>query len=188
MISSKADLEFYLAEDKKALARKRKRPIRDDLIWRFEIALRKYEYYSNVKNAPISVLNPILKRFWRRRWNNIGLKCGYTIPRNCFGAGLSIAHIGTIVVNSAVRVGNNCRIHVCTNIGTAAGGSADCPVIGDNCYIGPGAKIFGSIRIGNGVAIGANSVVNHSFDEDDITIAGVPARIISNKGTKAFSK
>lgn len=52
------------------------------------------------------------------------------------------------------------------------------PVIGDNCYIGPGAKLFGDIRIGNNVAIGANSVVNKSF-EDNVTIAGVPAKIVN---------
>lgn len=35
------------------------------------------------------------------------------------------------------------------------------PVIGDNVYIGHGAKLFGRITIGNGVAIGANSVVTY---------------------------
>lgn len=30
------------------------------------------------------------------------------------------------------------------------------PIIGDNCYIGLGIKIFGNIRISNNVRIGAN--------------------------------
>jgi acetyltransferase-like isoleucine patch superfamily enzyme len=34
-----------------------------------------------------------------------------------------------------------------------------CPIIGDNVYIGSGAKIFGAIRIGDNSAIGANCVV-----------------------------
>lgn len=187
MISNKEDLKRYLEEDRKALGRGGNRPANDDLIWRFEIALRKYEYYSNCKMAPIPILNPFIKRFWRSRWNSLGLKCGYSIPRNCFEEGLSIAHTGTIVVNAAAKIGKNCRIHVCTNIGTAAGTSTDCPIIGDDCYIGPGAKLFGSIRIGNGVAIGANAVVNKSFEENDVSIAGVPAKIISNKGSKSFS-
>ena len=52
-------------------------------------------------------------------------------------------------------------------------------IIGDNIYIGAGAKIIGDIRIGNDVCIGANSVVTKSF-VDTGTIAGVPACKISN--------
>lgn len=56
------------------------------------------------------------------------------------------------------------------------------PVIGDNVFISPGVKMFGDIRIGNNIVIGANSVMNRSFEEDNICIAGVPARKISNNG------
>lgn len=45
-----------------------------------------------------------------------------------------------------------------------------------------GAKIFGKIKIGDNVAIGANAVVNKDFP-DGVTIAGVPAKVVSNKGT-----
>ena len=56
----------------------------------------------------------------------------------------------------------------------------DCPTIGDNVWIGPGVKLFGKIVIGNNNQIGANAVVNKSFVEDGIAIAGVPAKKISN--------
>ena len=46
-------------------------------------------------------------------------------------------------------------------------------------YIGPGAKIVGEVHIGNNVVIGANAVVTHDIP-DDVTVGGVPARIISN--------
>ena len=59
----------------------------------------------------------------------------------------------------------------------------EAPIIGDNCFIGPGAKLFGKIKIGDNVAIGANSVVNKSF-QDNVTIAGVPARVVNNRGTQ----
>lgn len=94
--------------------------------------------------------------------------------------------MGTIVINGNSKIGKNLRIHVCTNIGTMAGYSDLAPIIGDNCYIGPGAKIFGPIRIGNNVAIGANAVVNHSFETDNISLGGIPAKIISNKGSKGL--
>lgn len=37
------------------------------------------------------------------------------------------------------------------------------PVLGDNVYIGPGAKIFGKVQIADGCKVGANAVVNKSF-------------------------
>jgi serine O-acetyltransferase len=56
-------------------------------------------------------------------------------------------------------------------------------MIGDNCYIGPGAKIFGAIEIGPDVAIGANAVVNKSFPGGGVTLGGIPARVISQSGS-----
>ena len=53
-------------------------------------------------------------------------------------------------------------------------------------YIGPGAKIFGPIKIANNVAIGANAVVNKDCLEDNATLAGVPARVVSHKGSNGL--
>ena len=44
-------------------------------------------------------------------------KYGVHIPINVFGIGLSIAHLGTIVVNGNAIVGEGCRIHVGAVIG-----------------------------------------------------------------------
>ena len=60
------------------------------------------------------------------------------------------------------------------------------PIIGDNVYIGPGAKIFGNIRIGNNVAIGANAVVTKSIPDYSVAV-GIPAKIVSSKGTTDFN-
>lgn len=127
-------------------------------------------------------MNKLIGKFYKIRYNILGILCGYSIPPNVFGKGLSIAHRGTIVVNSGAKVGENCRIHVCVNIGTALGCSEVAPSIGDNVYIAPGVKIYGRIHIANGIVIGANSVVTKSFVEKDICIAGVPAKKISDCG------
>ena len=55
------------------------------------------------------------------------------------------------------------------------------PILGDNVYIGPGAKLFGKITIADNISIGANAVVTKSFEQENISIAGVPAKIISEK-------
>jgi serine O-acetyltransferase len=53
-----------------------------------------------------------------------------------------------IVVNGRTRIGANCRIDVGVDVGTKRGKSVAAPKIGDNCFIGPGAKIFGPISMG----------------------------------------
>ena len=107
----------------------------------------------------------------------LSYKLGYTIYKNNFGPGVCFCHYGTLVVNKDVRIGRNCRIHVGVNIGGYDGGV---PTIGDDVYIGPGAKIFGGIIIGNNVSIGANAVVNKSLP-DNVVVAGIPAKILKEK-------
>lgn len=124
--------------------------------------------------------------FWKWRKHLLGTKCNFTIPINVADKGLSIAHVGPIIINPNVKIGKNCRIHVGVNIGTSAGETKQTPIIGDNVYIGPGAKLFGAIYIADGVAIGANAVVNKDCLEKNATLVGVPAHISSHKGSEGL--
>jgi serine O-acetyltransferase len=180
IIRSKADYEFYIKADKLALGKNYKIPrlIGDD-VWKFQRILRKVEYYNNCKK---SLFYKLYLKYISFKYYTMSLKLGFSIPLNVFGPGLCIAHRGTIVVNKDVRVGENCRIHACTNIGSNRS-DISAPKIGNNVYIGPGAKIFGDIVIASNIAIGANSVVNKSFYEKGISIAGIPAKKINNKGS-----
>lgn len=92
---------------------------------------------------------------------------------------MRINHFGNIVVNPEAKIGEWCDIHQGVNIGTGFDGGV--PEIGDNVWIGPGAKLYGKIKIASGSAIGANAVVNKSFNEKG-TIVGVPAKKVSEKG------
>lgn len=192
MIKSRQDYIDYLKQD--ALARgeiyayslklKIKSFVAPVHTWVFQKRLRKLEYYLNCKNDPISKL--YLKILWLR-FKKISLKLGYSIPPNVFGPGLCILHYGTIVVNSKAKIGKNCRVEVCVNIG-ASGGNPAAPQIGDNVYIAPGVKIYGDISIANNIAIGANSTVNKSFEEENILIAGSPAKRIKEMDIKRIIK
>ncbi len=185
MIRNKADLEYYLEADRIALNRPKnpsfgwrvKRLILKDQIWYFQKILRHLEYYSNIRK---NLFNTFAYWYYYIQFRRISIKLGFTISINVFGPGLSIAHYGTIIVNKGARVGSNCRLHAGVNIGTEAGSKDKAPTLGDNVYIGPGAKLFGSIILGSNIAIGANAVVNKSFEEDNIMIAGVPARKIKS--------
>jgi serine O-acetyltransferase len=86
--------------------------------------------------------------------------------------GLYLPH-GNVVVDGMVRIGRNCVIGPWVTVGTR--GSVAGPRIGDDVFIGTGAKILGGITVGDRARIGANAVVL-----DDVpaatTVAGVPAR------------
>lgn len=181
MISNKKDYIYFLLADKNSLSIKRKRPrIIGDEIWRFQILLRKYEYFLNCKKSMI--YKPYLQ-YIKYMFHRASFKLDFSIPPNVFGPGLSIPHRGPIIINSNAKIGKNCRIHVCTNIGTEGGYSNKVPILGDNIYIAPGVKLFGKIEIADNIAIGANAVVNKSFLKQGITIAGIPAKQISEKGS-----
>ena len=111
----------------------------------------------------------------QKKFHNISLKLGFSIPPNVFRPGLPILHYGTTIVNSSANVGCNCRLHAGVTIGANAG-SLKSPSIGDNCYIGSGAKVFGDIVISDNVVVGANSVVSKSITESNIAVAGAPAK------------
>ena len=40
------------------------------------------------------------------------------------------------------------------------------------------------VHIADYTIVGANAVVTKSFDEENVVLAGIPAKIISNKGYK----
>ena len=120
MIKTKKDLREYLNADKKQLgiARPFPRPFTDE-IWKFEITLRKYEYWLNQTKTFAKLMAVIYKLKHHRNC----VKLGIGIGPNCCGKGLSIAHIGAIQINGDARIGENLRIHEGVNVG--AGG--DCP-------------------------------------------------------------
>lgn len=183
MITCKEDLKEYLEADKKALNRKGSKPQKYDWIWKYQITLRKLEYYTNI---PQSLFTKIYKKYYLYKVENYKRTLNFSIPVNVCDKGLSLAHVGPVIINDRAKIGKNCRIHVGVNIGSAAGNPDAVPVIGDNVYLGPGAKIFGGIRIADDVAIGANSVINKDILEENITVAGAPGKKISDKGSEGL--
>lgn len=192
VISNKTDYLDFLEADRIALGRNKmtwKSRLKDliypDYIWKFQRLLRKMEYYKNTKHKnPWQKANHFLLKI---KFLKLSVKLGFTIPENVFGAGLAIVHYGTIVVNGNSKVGVNCRIHASTNIGES-GGFFGAPQIGDNVYIGPGAKIYGKISIASNTAIAANACVGKSFTEENLLLGGIPARPLKEINIKQLIK
>lgn len=187
MISSKEELKYYISQD--GLANQRKtlkiRPLigGEEDIWAFIVHLRKLEYISSFKGIKKKIYFPIyiLKRILLR---HLSVKLGFSIPINVTGPGLALPHYGCININAKARIGKNCRIHEGVTIG-ATNGSDKAAIIGDNCFIGSGAKIIGDVIIPNDVCIGAGAVVVRSIEEAGVTVAGNPARKISDRNSHA---
>ena len=97
--------------------------------------------------------------------------------RTEIGPGCLLAHGGVgVVIHPEARIGRNVLIHHQVTIG-GTGKGRHAPVLGDDIYIGAGAKILGPVRIGDSCVIGANAVVVKSVPPRCV-VAGVPARVI----------
>lgn len=183
MIATWRDLSSFIGADFASMGHQRRlRALVVDPVARVVVLMRVLEYVSNA-GAPAFVRLPVLFMFRRAC-----IRLGFSLGPNIFGPGVAIVHYGLLVIDPTTRIGKNCRIHMGVHIGGAAkfvarGTESDySPRIGDNVYIGPGAKIYGPVRIGNNCTIGANSVVTKSFADEGLTIAGVPAAVIATGG------
>jgi serine O-acetyltransferase len=98
------------------------------------------------------------------------------------GEALHLIHSGNIKIHPACVIGN--RVGIMHDVTLGEGERPGAPTIGDDVFIGAGAKVLGPIRIGNRVKIAANSLVIADVP-DDCTAVGVPARIMHYTGRAA---
>lgn len=152
--------------------------------FRYSFWLRTNNYLGNVKGKfflfPVFMITKLIQRH---------LKFKFGLQIHSYGKidkGLYIPHFSGVFINGNVIIGKNFTISQGVSIGvTNRGSKSGTPVIGDNVYIGPGAKIIGNVNIGNDVAIGANAVVTKDLPPFAVAV-GVPAKIISLKGSEGY--
>jgi serine O-acetyltransferase len=125
----------------------------------------------------------------RWRYGQRMFRYGISIPFDTdIGAGFYIGHFGGIVVNAQSRIGRNCNISQGVTLGQSNRGARQgCPTIGDNVYLGPGAKVIGAVHIDDHAAIGANAVVTRDVPAHAV-VAGIPARVISFAGSEGYGE
>ena len=103
-------------------------------------------------------------------------------PAARFGKGIMLDHATGFVVGETAIVGDNCSfLHAVTLGGSGKETGDRHPKIGDNVLVGAGAKVLGNIKIGNCSRIAAGSVVLAEVPPQ-VTVAGVPARIVGSAG------
>ncbi len=99
-----------------------------------------------------------------------------TLPHGLFG----------ILISQGAVIGRNCTVFHHVTIGSNTlkdSRRPGSPVLGDNVFIGAGAKVIGGIKVGNNVRIGANCVVVDDVP-DDCTVVMPKPRIIQHQGQR----
>jgi serine O-acetyltransferase len=153
----------------------------DDIYMLFEqglwaVCVYRFSRWTHTMNIPIiSNLMRLVAYFF---FKVIEMTTGISIPGSAqIGRGFYVGHFGGIVLHSNVKIGENCSIGPGVVIGTRALGKKGVPQIGNNVYIGTGAKILGGITIGDNARIGANAVVVKDVPAG-ATAVGIPAKIL----------
>jgi serine O-acetyltransferase len=113
---------------------------------------------------------------------------GIDIPRHAkIGPGLYIGHFGGITISPHAVIGSNCNIAQNVTIGISGKGEKrGVPIIGNDVYIAPGARVFGKIVVGNNVKIGANAVIYKDIPDNAIVVLEPGFKIISFEGNRPY--
>lgn len=149
----------------------------------------KYSFYMRICNKlnKNKYMNKNILIIFKVLLKNCSYKYGIQIPYSTnIDKGLYIVHWGGIVINPNCIIGKNLTISQGVTLGQVSRGERrGSPRIGNNVYIGPGAKVIGNISIGNNSAIGANCVVTKDIP-DNAVVVGIPGKVISYKGSDGY--
>jgi serine O-acetyltransferase len=94
--------------------------------------------------------------------------------------GFFIGHAEGLLINPNCTIGKNFTIYQGVTLGGNIGKIRDgrvAPLIGDNVFIGPGAKVLGPVTVGDNSMIGANAVVMKDIPKDSLAV-GIPSKIV----------
>lgn len=125
--------------------------------------------------ARVPLVPRVISQF-SRFLTGIEIHPGAQIGRRFF-----IDHGSGVVIGETTEIGDDCLLYQ----GVTLGGTGNekgkrHPTLGDRVVVGTGAKVLGSIRIGNDVKIGAGSVVVHPVP-DGSTVVGIPGRVVRTR-------
>lgn len=135
--------------------------------------MRKLSYYNYKKNRCALYFLPYV--FYLRKFYHLSVKLGFSIGYDTLGYGVVLPHHGTIVVGASNYVGNYAVLQTSTCI------TDNEKTIGDGLYLSTGVVITNKVNLGNGISIGANSIVNKECIDDNVMLAGQPAVIKKHK-------
>lgn len=135
------------------------------------------------KSRGIPVLGPLVARF-NQFLTGVDIGPGAEI-----GPGLRIAHGTGIVIGGYAKIGRNALLLHQVTIGAPSPERvAKMPVIGDNVFLGAGAKVIGGIRVGNDVFIGVNAIVAQNIPDNSRVLCASGIEIRSADTLQPFPR
>ncbi|MCC7176041.1 MAG: serine O-acetyltransferase [Bryobacterales bacterium] len=103
-------------------------------------------------------------------------------PGAKIGRRFFIDHGMGVVIGETAEIGDDVLLYQGVTLGgTGKEKGKRHPTLGNHVVVGTGAKILGSIRIGDHVKIGAGSVVVHPVP-DHSTVVGIPGKVVRVRG------
>ena len=128
----------------------------------------------------------------KQQYNKLIDKHNAFIPLQTYFASKPILPHGVsgMFISSGAKIGHNCTIFHQVTIGSnTLADSAGCgaPTIGNNVYIGCGAKIIGNVTIGENARIGANCVVTTDVPPHCTVVMDKPRIIQKEQNINVFT-
>lgn len=109
-------------------------------------------------------------------------------PGAKIGRRFFIDHGMGVVIGETCVIGDDVTVYQGVTLGgTGHEKGKRHPTIKNNALIATGAKVLGSITIGEGSKVGAGSVVLKDVP-DDSTVVGIPGRVVVRDGQKVYEK
>jgi serine O-acetyltransferase len=125
---------------------------------------------------------PLLPR-WISQFNRLFTQIEIH-PGASIGKGLFIDHGSGVVIGETTEIGDNVTLYQGVTLGgTGKETGKRHPTLGDNVIVGAGAKVLGSVKVGDDAKIGAGSVVVLDVPKDS-TVVGNPGRPVLLRGQK----
>ncbi|MBI4976720.1 MAG: serine O-acetyltransferase [Spirochaetes bacterium] len=109
-------------------------------------------------------------------------------PGAKIGKRFFIDHGMGVVIGETTIIGDDVTLYQGVTLGgTGKESGKRHPTLGNDVFVGSGAKILGNITIGDHVKVGSNSVVLHCIP-DNATVVGVPARVVRQNGKPVYTE
>lgn len=156
-------------------------------------ARTRFEVLTTYPGVHAVIIYRLAHRLWGRGWRYLPRLLSYLArvgtgidihPGAQIGRRFFIDHGTGVVIGETAELGDDVTLyHGVTLGGTSWRKGKRHPTLGHGVVVGAGAKILGPVNIGDGVKVGANSVVIKDVPAN-ATVVGIPARVVQmNKST-----
>lgn len=140
--------------------------------------MKKYNFWT-LREKILNETNPLKIKFYKKKYRKILKENNAWIPLSADIKEVPLMPHGIkgVFISKNATIGKGCTILHQVTIGSNAFDDSKhtgSPIVGDNVFIGAGAKIIGGIKIGNNVRIGVNCIVCEDVPDNSTIVMPKP--------------